>query len=447
MLTQLELLKEAYLQEGTPTYSNRLRLLKRIEVWIQKNEPQFYDALYKDLAKSQFESYETELMPIYQELKYLQKNLKKLMQNDKVKTPVHLLPARSYIEKLPYGQVLIIAPWNYPIQLSLIPLISALAAGNTVVLKPSEHSKHASNLLLRMFQDLDLDPYVTVILGDAKVSQEILKHPFDKIFFTGSPQVGKEILKAAAPHLTPVVLELGGKSPAIIDTNTNLKHAVKRLIWGKYINAGQTCIAPDYVLVHTSQVDEFLNEAVLAIETSVTSVMSDYPKIINCNHLARLQGLIDDTLVYGGELYEHKLLPTLLLNPDLDSAVMQEEIFGPILPILTYDTEEDLLNITKHHPNPLALYIFSNDQDFIDRMTCAIPSGGLCINDTLVHFANSYLPFGGIGSSGMGSYHYKKGFDTFTHHRSVINRSPKLEMNLRYPPYKGKLKLLKKLTK
>lgn len=448
MEQRLKLLKQGYLKAGMPSYNLRMRHLNSIERWLKNHESDIYKALHMDLGKSDFESYETELMPLYQELNYYKKHLKKLMKDDKVKTSLMLFKAKSWIQKLPLGQVLILAPWNYPLQLSLLPLLSALAAGNTVILKPSELAPHTANLLIRMFREIDLDPYVGVMLGDGALANQLTAYPFDHIFFTGSPNVGKKVMENAAKNLVPVTLELGGKSPAIIDRNVDISLTAKRLIWGKYINAGQTCIAPDYVLVYESDAQEFIKHCIGFIEASVFANKDDYPKIINASHLERLQSYHDDkSWVYGGATIGLKLEPSIYLNPDSDSLMMQEEIFGPLLPIITYQDEEEIHSIVDPHKNPLVMYLFTESKEFQDRMMNSISSGGVCINDTLVHFANLNLPFGGKGNSGMGQYHGKAGFDTFTQNRPVMRRSTKTELSLRYPPYTDKLGLLKRITK
>ena len=448
MINQLTVLRKENLKIGIPDLKTRLNMLDAIASWLVKHEEQIYQALHNDLGKSEFESYETEIMPLLKEIKFYKRNLKTLMKDRKVTTPFFLFKAQSRIKRKPYGQVLILAPWNYPLQLSLLPLITALASGNSVVLKPSEISSHTSELIVSMFLELDLDPYVCVITGDAAVSQKLLEYPFDKIFFTGSSKVGSLVMAAAAKNLTPVTLELGGKSPAIVDQNSNMNLYAKRIVWGKYINAGQTCIAPDYVLVHENQVDDFVAACVASIENSVLKNLDDYPKIINHQHIERLESYLEgQEVIYGPDREGDKIMPHLVLNPSLDSKLMQEEIFGPILPILTYTKIEEVYAIVNSLPKPLALYIFSEDKAFQEEIMSRIDAGGICINDTLVHFANSKLPFGGVGQSGMGSYHGEHGYNCFTRQQAILKRSSKVELNLRYPPYKDQLKFLKFFSK
>jgi aldehyde dehydrogenase (NAD+) len=362
-------------------------------------------------------------------------------------------PSTDYIYKEPYGTVLVIAPWNYPFLLAIEPLIMAIAAGNTVVVKPSELTTHTSKLVTDIIQTVFKKEHVVSIEGGIPVATELLEQKWDYIFFTGSVPVGKIVAKAAAKHLTPVTLELGGKSPCIVDETINLKLAAKRIVWGKFLNGGQTCISPDYIIAHAS----IKNELIEALKTEIINAYGenpkeseDFPRIINERNAKRLNEMLDDVnVVFGGEhhIEECYIAPTLVDHPSLDSKLMQDEIFGPILPILTYTNEADIDNIISNYDKPLSLYVFSKNKQFTNKIINTYSFGGGAVNDPLIHFGNHRLPFGGVGASGIGAYHGKHGFDTFSHHKSVSKRGTWLDPPIRYAPYKGKLGLLKKMFK
>ena len=408
------------------------------------------EAIYNDFGRSAFENYLAETGIILQEISVALKKLKRWTKPKKVSTNLLNLPGKSYIISEPLGVVLVIGAWNYPYNISLIPAISAIAAGNTVVLKPSEIPSNTSNLMAELINSNFNPEFFTVVEGGITETTEILKQKFDKIFFTGSPAVGKIIYKAAAENLTPVTLELGGKSPAIFTEDCKLKISVKRLIWGKFFNAGQTCIAPDYVYVPEKLKEEFLKLAVEELNKMNHAVQnSNYVQIINDKNLQRLIKLIDTSKIYFGGNYniENRILePTILSDITFDDAVMQEEIFGPILPVLTYTNINAAIQEIKKNEKPLACYIFSNSRKLKDKILNEISFGGGVINDTMIHFVNSNLPFGGVGNSGIGSYHGKFGFDTFSHFKSVLEKSTLFEPPIKYAPLtESKLKIIKKV--
>jgi aldehyde dehydrogenase (NAD+) len=362
-------------------------------------------------------------------------------------------PSSSRIYREPYGTVLIIAPWNYPFQLVFSPLIGAIAAGNTVVIKPSEHSAHTSRVVSEIIAAVFEPGHVTVVVGEVAVAAKLLRERWDYIFFTGSIAVGKIVAKAAAEHLTPATLELGGKNPCIVDETAHIALAAKRIVWGKFVNSGQTCIAPDYILVHESVKNDFVEQCKKEITLSYGGNIQQSPdccRIINERNFTSLEHyILNEKVLFGGTTDKNDLYisPTLLDNPAMDSPVMKQEIFGPILPIITYKTEEELNAIIGSFEKPLALYAFSNRTKFIRRIIADHSFGGGTINDTLVHFANHRVPFGGVGFSGMGAYHGKHSFDTFTFEKGITTRYNWLDLPVRYAPYKGKLKLLKLFMK
>ncbi|RCW73173.1 aldehyde dehydrogenase (NAD+) [Saliterribacillus persicus] len=409
-------------------------------------------ALQKDLNKSAFEAYSTEIGILYEEIAFIRKNLKKWSQPKRVKTPLTHTGSKSYIYAQPYGVALIIAPWNYPVQLALSPLIGAIAAGNCVILKPSEMTPHTANILEKIINAVFDEAYIRVVQGDKDVSQALLDQHFDYIFFTGSVPVGKIIMEKAAEKLTPITLELGGKSPAIVHEDANLNLAAKRIAWGKFINAGQTCVAPDYIYVHQSVADVFLEKlkaAIVELYAEDPLKNTDYTHIVNQKSFDRLIHFTSDgTTYFGGESDEKNLIlaPTILTDISWKDNVMNEEIFGPILPTLTYDRLEEVREGIKQSPNPLAFYFFSEDKSLSTKMIEEVSFGGGCINDTIFHLASPYLPFGGVGNSGIGHYHGKYSFDTFTHYKSILKQTTKFDVPLRYPSHKN-LKFLKKLWK
>lgn len=438
--------KAFFATQETKSLHFRMRTLKKLYQLIIDNEEAFYDALKKDLYKSRYEAYMTEIGLTLSEITYFLKNLKKLSKIKRVKTPLTQFMAKSYIYKEPYGVVLIMSPWNYPVLLSLVPLIGAIAAGNCVILKPSETSKNTSNLLTKLINNNFSSDFITVIEGGVEVSQELLVHKFNYIFFTGSSRVGKIVMEAATKHLTPVTLELGGKSPCIVMRDADLELTAKRIVWGKMLNNGQTCVAPDYILVDENIKDELIEKLIKYIKL----FSNDRAHFINEAALTRMQSLLDkQKIIYGGKVEKDKLQMefTLVDEASLDSRLMQEEIFGPILPVLSFTKLDDVIAIINKNKEPLALYLFTKTKEIKDYILKSLVFGGGCINDTIVHLSTAYLPFGGVGISGMGHYHGKASFDTFTHDKSIIERLYGFDLKAKYPPFSKSLKLLKKVLK
>jgi aldehyde dehydrogenase (NAD+) len=428
-------------------------LLTKLRSEILEKEDVIYDALYKDFKKSKFEAYFSEVGIVISEIDYTLKHIDSWSKPKKTRAALLNFPSKDYIYSEPYGSVLVIAPWNYPFQLAIAPLIAAIAAGNTVVLKPSEHTSHTSQILEDILSAVFIPEHVKVVQGGVPETTLLLKERWDYIFFTGSVAVGKIVAQAAAQYLTPVTLELGGKNPCIIDATMNTQLIAKRLVWGKFVNAGQTCIAPDYLLVHDSiksqLISDLKTEIIKAYGTN-PQTSADYPRIVNTTHLSRLTTMLKDSdVVFGGtfDTSDCYLAPTLIDQPSLDSEVMKGEIFGPILPILSYETENDIQSILSHYDKPLGFYVFSTDSSFYKKMIETYSFGGGTINDTMIHFGNSKLPFGGVGESGIGAYHGRLGFDTFSHKKGIVIKSNWLDIPLRYAPYTNKLKKLKQLFK
>ena len=417
----------------------RIQQLDKLKYLIKSNEILFYEAIYKDFKKSEFETYITELSSLYLDIKETKKKLKSWARVKRVKTNMLNLPAKSYIVPEPLGVCLVIGAWNYPFLLSLAPVIAAISAGNTVILKPSELSSATSEILARLINQ-NFDPEVLkVVEGGIPETTELLEQKFDKIFFTGSTQVGKIVYQAAAKNLTPVTLELGGKCPAIITKGCNLKMTVKRLIWAKFLNAGQTCIAPDYVMVDKSIEKEFLEFAVKEIEKEkFTLENNNYTQIINERNLNRLVKLIDSNKIfYGGKVnsLDRTLEPTILKDVSFNDAVMKEEIFGPILPIISFENINTAIKEINKLPKPLSCYVFSNEKETKNKILNQISFGGGAVNDAVMHITNPNLPFGGVGSSGMGNYHGEAGFKAFSHFKSVLEKSTLIELSLKYYPH------------
>ncbi|MCF7560835.1 aldehyde dehydrogenase [Sabulilitoribacter multivorans] len=445
--------KAFFESQKTKEVSFRLSLLKKLKSEIISNEKDIMDALYKDFKKSKFETFLSEYALVKSSLSLTIKNLKKWSKPKRIWPSILTFPSSDYIYKEPYGNVLIIAPWNYPFLLALEPLVMAVAAGNTVVLKPSELTSNTSKILTKIISNTFPKEYVKTVEGGVEVSTELLAQKWDYIFFTGSTKVGKIVAEAAAKNLTPITLELGGKSPCIIDDTVDLTLVTKRLVWGKFLNGGQTCIAPDYIIAKSEIKEQLIN----ALKSEIIRSYGENPKkspdlarIIDKKNTIRLQGLIEnETVVFGGDIDEndHYISPTIVDEPKLDSGIMSEEIFGPLLPILTYNAFEDIENIVSYNKNPLSLYVFSNNKRFVKNCIEKFSFGGGVINDLLIQFGNHRLPFGGVGASGMGRYHGKHGFDTFTHHKPIIKRGNWMDPPFRYAPYKGKLGILKKLFK
>ena len=447
--------KEFFESGKTINVDYRIKSLKKLNDIIKKNEDKILSELKKDLGKSNFEGYVTEVGILYDDINFHIKNVKKWSSEEKRKYPIVYYPSKSYIYKEPYGVTLIIGPFNYPFQLVIAPLIGAISAGNTAIIKPSENSRNIALLLEKLINENFPEGYLRVVnpLGGKETVSLLLDKPFDYIFFTGSVRVGKLVMQKAAQHLTPVTLELGGKSPCIVDSDAKLKLAAKRIVWGKFLNAGQTCVAPDYLCVHKSVKDELLkliiNEIRVQFGENVRN-SEDYPRIVNKSSLERLSGYLNDgKIYYGGNIDEDNLYmePTLIIKPDLNSPLMSDEIFGPILPILVYEDLDNVIKFINHREKPLALYYFSESKKKIKYVLTSTTSGGVTINDTIIHVANPNLPFGGVGNSGVGKYHGKESFETFTHNKSVMKRGTFIEFNIRFAPYKNKLNLVKRIIK
>jgi aldehyde dehydrogenase (NAD+) len=417
------------------------------------HEAEIVQALQDDFNKPEFEAVITETNYVISELKDTIKNLYKWAKPRKVIPSLLNFPSTDTIYKEPYGKVLIIAPWNYPFQLALCPLIAAIAAGNQVVLKPSELTPKTEEVISKIIEKTFPVNHVEVIKGGAEVSQKLFSQRWDYIFFTGSVAVGKIVAKAAAVNLTPVTLELGGKNPCIIDETANLKLAAKRIVWGKFINAGQTCIAPDYILIQKEMKNHFLEYLKIEITKAYgeNPILSpDFARIINAKNWLRLANMIDeDKVLFGGQtdIEDRYISPTLIEESDTDSLIMKEEIFGPLLPIITYENENDIHSIISKYEKPLAFYVFSDNKSFSKKMMQKYSFGGGCINDTVIHFSNKRLPFGGVGHSGIGAYHGQLSFDTFSHKKGIVKKANWLDLPLRYAPYNDKLNSIKKILK
>lgn len=427
----------------------RCEQLHKLKAAIKQHSGDILNALYADLHKPEFEGYFE--LAVTQDIDYALKHIKSWVKPKKVKTPLTQFPASARIYPEPLGVVLIIGPWNYPFSLMISPLIGAIAAGNCAILKPSEIAPHTSKLLAEIIEVTFAPEYIAAIQGGIETSRQLLTEKFDHIFFTGGTKVGKIIMEAAAKHLTPVTLELGGKSPCIVDRDLNLTEAAKRITWGKFINAGQICIAPDYLLVNKKIKSDLLAEIKKCIHDFYgdnPAESPDYARIINQNQFDRLTKLLqNENIALGGETNssDRYIAPTIIDGVSLDAPIMLEEIFGPILPVIAYENLEEAISIINSRPKPLALYIFSGDRDIQQRILHATSSGGVCINDTVMQVSLNELPFGGVGDSGIGSYHGLASFETFSHYKSVFNKSFLFELNWRYAPYKDKLEQFKKM--
>ena len=429
----------------------RLIQLKKLEQALEEREEALCAALKADLGKAAYESWLSEIGMTLGELRFARKHLKKWAAVKRRPSAMPLFPDSSRVVPQPYGTVLIMSPWNYPVQLTLVPLVSALAAGNCAVVKPSAYAPNVSSVVAELLGDIFPPEYVSVVQGGRAENAALLEQDFDYIFFTGSPAVGKTVMAAAAQHLTPVTLELGGKSPVIIAPDANIPLAARRIAWGKFLNAGQTCVAPDHVYIPQNLRDAFVKELAGQIHQLYGAdplTGPDLPKIINEEHFNRVAGLMGSgKTAVGGRTdpAARRIEPTVLVDVAETDSVMQEEIFGPVLPVLTYDSLDNLIARQQKKARPLALYLFTGDRALEKRIVSALPSGGVCVNDTVIHLANPHVPFGGVGNSGMGACHGRTGFDTFTHYRTVVRRG-KLDLPLRYPPYGGKnLNVVKKL--
>lgn len=434
--------QQAYFKKGETLDVNfRIVALKRLKASILKYEDEIYEALHADLGKGKSEGYFCEVAMVINEIDYMLRHIKAFAKDKRVHTPIAQFHAKSYRRPSPYGVVLVMSPWNYPFMLTMDPVVDALAAGNTVCVKPSAYSPATSKIIEKVCADaFDLE-YVSVVTGGRKENQALLDQDFDYIFFTGSVNVGKEVMQRASAHLVPITLELGGKSPVIVDETANIPLAAKRIVFGKYLNVGQTCVAPDYILVNSKVHDAFVEAVKKEIEIQYGGDIlnqDDYGRIVNEKHFDRLMGLINqDKVVVGGYGNKEilKIAPTVLDNVSYDDAVMQEEIFGPIMPIIIYEDLDKTIDKIRSMPHPLALYLFTSRKDVIDKVTKSINFGGGCINDTIIHLATSAMPFGGVGESGMGGYHGRVGFETFSHIKSIVDKKTWMDLPLRYRPY------------
>ena len=426
-----------------------IKLLNAIKI----HEDDIIKALYDDFKKPAFETVLTETNYVISEVTATIKNIYKWAKPEMVLPSLLNFPSTDYIYKEPYGKVLIIAPWNYPFQLALCPLVAAVAAGNQVVLKPSELTPNTSRIISKIIGETFTQNHVKCIEGGVEIAQQLLAQRWDYIFFTGSVAVGKLVAKAAAENLTPITLELGGKNPCIIDETANLKLAAKRIVWGKFINAGQTCIAPDYLLVSEkikSNFTELLKVEITKAYGENPELSLDFARIIDKKNWERLSKMLgNENIIFGGKTNEadYYFAPTLLDEPTLESLVMQEEIFGPILPLLSYGNDADLHRTMSRYEKPLSLYVFTKNKAFAKKIIQENSFGGGCINDTIIHIVNNRLPFGGVGHSGIGAYHGRKSFAVFSHHKSIVKKANWLDLPLRYAPYKNKLKTIRKLLK
>lgn len=427
----------------------QLRILKQV---LKDNESLIYKAIYEDFGKSEFETYVSELSLIYHEINNFIKHIKKWSKRKRVSTGMANFPAKSYLIPEPLGVTLVIGAWNYPYQLSLVPAISALAAGNTVILKPSELPSRTSAIMAQIINSSFSANYLSVVEGGIQETSALLELQFDKIFFTGSTNVGRIIYQAAAKNLTPVTLELGGKSPTFVMSDADLKMSAKRIVWAKFLNAGQTCVAPDYILVEETVKDKLLEAIKEEVDTNYKNIerADNFLKIINTTHFDRLNGMIDESKIFTGgntNRDERVISPTILHNISFDDQVMQDEIFGPILPVITFRNLDDAISEVKKRAKPLACYIYSGNKSTTQLLLKELSFGGGCINDSIMHLTNSQLPFGGVGMSGMGSYHGKAGFETFSHYKSILDKPFWFESKFKYAPYsKKKMNSIKRLV-
>ena len=428
---------------ATLPVSARIAALKKLHAAIKQNEKLITDALTADLGKSALEGFMCEAGLVMGEISYILKNIRKFARNERKATPITNFAASSFVKKSPRGQVLIMSPWNYPFLLTMDPLVDAIAAGNTVVVKPSAYSANTSEVMAKLIANCFAPEYVSVVTGGRAENQCLLEQKFDYIFFTGSQAVGREVLRKAAENLVPVTLELGGKSPCIVDKTAKINLAATRIVWGKYLNCGQTCVAPDYILCHESVKDQLVAALKKQIQVQFGNDPLNNPtygKIINQKHFERICSLIDSgKVVCGGKSNPStlKIEPTVMDNVTWDDVVMGQEIFGPVLPILTYKTDEEMMNVVNSHSKPLALYLFTSNKALEKKVLNGCMFGGGCINDTIVHLATNNMGFGGVGESGMGAYHGKVGFDTFSHKKSIVNKKTWIDVNMRYQPYTG----------
>lgn len=430
----------------------RLDALKKLQSALCENEQKLSDALKADLNKHKMEAYMSEVGMVLEELRFHIKHLARWMKNKNVKTPLAQFHAKSFVIPEPYGVALIVAPWNYPLQLSLDPLIGAISAGNCAVLKPSAYAPATSRIMAELLSSIYPKEYIAVVEGGREENSALLSQKFDYIFFTGSATVGHVVMEAASKHLTPVTLELGGKSPAIVDKSANIKLAARRIAFGKVLNAGQTCVEPDYMFIHKDVRDVFIEQFRDALKTFFPDGdMKNMPVIINEKHYNRVKGLMSgEKIVIGGGIDDERrfIEPTVLIDVSPDSPVMGEEIFGPLLPVMTYSDIEEAIDYINENSKPLALYMFADDKRVTNAVLSRTSSGGGCVNDTIIHLASTHMGFGGVGDSGMGSYHGKLSFDTFTHYKSIVKKSNFIDLPMRYHPYTDrKLRMIRRFMK
>ena len=441
----LQLQRDFYDNGATIPVSFREKQLKKLYQAVQKYRPQIEEALKKDLGKSSYESFMCEIGLVLSEISYMIRHVKKFSKRKTVYTPLAQFASHSYVQPVPYGNTLIMSPWNYPFLLSIDPLVDAIAAGNTAIIKPSAYSPATSKVIEMLVKECFSPAHVSVVTCGRAENAALLEKKFDFIFFTGSQNVGREVMRHAAVNLTPVVLELGGKSPCIVEESADIRLAARRIVFGKYLNCGQTCVAPDFILCHKSIQDKLLQELKLQVEKQFGSdplADNDYGKIINQKHFDRLCRLLQSGELYlGGETDAEalRIAPAIMTNVTFDDPVMQEEIFGPVLPVLTYENFDELMLLLKKRPKPLAQYLFSSNKAHIRRVNEELSYGGGCINDTIIHLATSEMGFGGVGESGMGAYHGKAGFDAFSHQKSIVDKKTWLDLPMRYQPYTSKL--------
>lgn len=451
----LDAQRKFYLSGRTLSVQFRIEQLKLLYGTVKKYENEICQALNKDLGKSHYEGYMCECGLVLSEISYLIKHTRSFAKKKRVTTPIAQFHSHSYKQTIPYGNTLIMSPWNYPFLLTLEPLADAIAAGNTAIVKPSAYAPATCDIVCKIISECFSPEYIATVTGGRKENSELLKQKFDFVFFTGSQAVGKEVLRSTAEHLTPAVLELGGKSPCIVDDSADIKLSARRIVFGKYLNCGQTCVAPDYILCHKSVKKEFI----CAVKDEIRKQFGasplhneNYGRIINEKHFDRLIGLIDkEKVVHGGQADKEKLKisPTVMDNVNYGDPVMGEEIFGPIMPIIEFESFDTIINDLKTKPKPLALYLFTDNKAHINRVERELSYGGGCINDVIIHLATANMGFGGVGESGMGSYHGKDGFYTFSHTKSIVNKKTWIDLPMRYAPYNKKIyaKLLKLFLK
>lgn len=455
--THVDHMKRYFESGATQNIRSRKQALISLRSYLKAHEAEVLQALKEDLGKSEFEGYATELGIVYDEIRLCLHKIGKWAKPKRVPTPITHFPSSSKVYPSPLGVVGILSPWNYPLQLALVPLVDALCAGNCAVIKPSRTSPATSALLKKLCEEVFDPRYVYCLPISSQMNDWILEVTFDKIFFTGSPSVGKQIMRVAAENLTNVTLELGGKSPCFIDKSANIKRCAQRIAWGKCINAGQTCVAPDYFLIHESVVDQFINEFKACLQAYYGNNIlanDEYAHMINKHHFDRVCGLIDNRnshahIAVGGRRDEATLRiePTVITGVTLDDPVMQEEIFGPVLPVITWKTLDQAISVTQNFGKPLACYIFTENKALREHIIQTVPFGGATINDVVIHLANNHMGFGGVGESGLGAYHGKVGFDCFTHYKSTLTKSNLIEMPVRVPPFKNKISILRLLMR